>query len=316
MDKRVDRRSWLVAAASLTAAGLPRIATAQAAPAVRIGTSPAEAYAQPFYAQEAGFFSKAGLTVDLQLLANGAAVSAGVAGGALDFGVSTIVSLANAITRGVPFIMIAPAAMTTAKAPSGLLCVAKSSPYHTAKDLEGKIIAVPALKQVVDLAVRVWFAKNGADPAKAQIVETAFADMGPGVERGTYAAAAISEPSLTNAMNHNDLRVIGDVYGAISPEYVIAGWITTTPYRDKNPDVVRKVAAALLDSARWANTHRNETAAIVSRITKVDLETIRNEVRPFYEEQLSFAALQPQLDAALKFGFLTRAVSANELVGR
>jgi NitT/TauT family transport system substrate-binding protein len=319
MDKRViDRRSWLVAsaAAALSTIALPREAASQAAPAIRIGTSPAEAYAQPFYAQDAGFFQRAGLNVDVQLLANGATVSAAVAGGALDFGVSTIVSLANAITRGVPFVMIAPAAMTTAKAPSGLLCVAKSSPYHSAKDLEGKTIAVPALKQVVDLAVRVWMTKGGADPAKAQIVESSFADMGPGIERGTFAGAVISEPSLTFALNHNDLRVLGDVYSSVAPDYVISGWITTTGYRDKNPEVVRKVSAALLDAGRWANTHHNESAAIVSRVTKVDVETIRNEIRPIYEEQLSVAAIQPQLDAALKFGFLTRAVNATELVGR
>ena len=313
----LDRRSWLsIAAASTVAVTVPRRARSQTAPVIRIGTSPAEAYAQPLYAQDAGIFQKAGLNVDIQVLANGAAVSAGVAGGALDFGISTIVSLANAVTRGVPFLMIAPAAMTTAKAPAGLLCVAKSSSYRTAKDLEGKVIAVPALKQVVDLAVRVWLAKGGADPAKAQIVETAFADMGPGVERGTYAAAAISEPSLTNAMKNNNLRVIGDAYGAIGPEYTIAGWITTTGYQQKNPEIVRKVAAALLEAARWANTHHNESAAIVARVTKVDLDTIRNEVRPVYEEQLSMAEIQPQLDAAVKYGFLTRAVNASELVGR
>jgi NitT/TauT family transport system substrate-binding protein len=313
----LNRRSWLsTAAATGAVAALPYRTFAQTGPLVRFGTSPAEAYAQPIYAQEAGLFQKAGLNVDIQILANGAAVSTGVAGGALDFGVSTIVSLANAIARGVPFVMIAPSAMTTAKVPAGLLCVAKSSPYRTAKDLEGKPIAVPALKQVVDLAVRVWMAKNGADPTKAQIVETAFADMGPGLERGTFAAAAISEPSLTYAMTRNNLRVIGDAYGAIAPEFTIAGWITTTLFREKNPEIVRKVAAVLLESAKWANTHRNETAAIVSRITKVDVETIRSEVRPLYEEQLSLPEIQPQLDAAIKFGFLTRAMTASELVGR
>jgi NitT/TauT family transport system substrate-binding protein len=314
---KIDRHSWLsTAAAALAASGLPCRAWAQAAPVVRFATSPAEGYAQAFYAQDAGIFQKAGLNVDVQLLGSGAAVAAAVAGGAVDVGITTIVNLANAITRGVPFVLVAPAVLTTVKVPSGLMIVTKSSPVRSAKDLEGKIIAVPALKQVVDLAVKVWMTKEGADPAKAQLVESSFADMGPGLERGTFAAAVISEPSLTAAMNRNTLRVLGNPYGAIAPEYTIAGWITTTSFRDKNPELIRKVADALFESARWANTHPNETAAIVSRITKVDIETIRNEKRPVFEERLNLAELQPQLDAAIKFGYLTRAVTVNELVGR
>jgi NitT/TauT family transport system substrate-binding protein len=312
----IDRRSWLGAAVSAAAVWSPLSALAQTPPLVRIATSPAESYAQAFYAQDAGFYQKAGLNVEVTLLGTGAAVSTAVAGGAVDVGVATIVNLANAITRGVPFVMIAPAVLTTPKATSGLLCVAKASPIRTAKDLEGKTIAVPALKQTADLGVRVWLTKGGADLARVQIIEASFAEMGPGLERGTYAAATISEPSLTNAMNHNLVRAIADPYSAIAPEYMLAGWFTTLPYLQKNPELVRKVAAALVEAARWANTHHNESAAIVSRITKVDLDTIRGETRPIYGEELKLAQIQPQLDAAFKFGFLTRAVTASELIGK
>jgi NitT/TauT family transport system substrate-binding protein len=312
----IDRRSWLGAVLSGAAAIGPLSALAQTAPLVRIATSPAESYAQAFFAQDTGLFQKAGLNVEVQLLSTGSAVSAGVAGGAVDVGVATTVNLANAIVRGIPFVLIAPAIITTAKVPGGLLCVAKSSPIRTAKDLEGKIIAVPALKQLADLAARVWLAKGGADVSRVQIVETAFSDMGPGIERGTYAAAIISEPALTNAMSRNNLRSLADPYQAIAPEYMVAGWFTTAQFAQKNPEIVRKVAAALTEAGRWANTHHTETAAIVARITKVDLETIRNGIRPIYGEEIRPAEIQPQLDAALKFGFLSRAVNASELIGR
>jgi NitT/TauT family transport system substrate-binding protein len=200
--------------------------------------------------------------------------------------------------------------------PSGLVCVAKSSSIRTAKDLEGKTVAVPALKQIVDLALRAWLTQGGADPDKVQVVEASFADMGPGVVRGTYGAAVISEPSLTNAMTHDDIRSIGNPYGTLGPSYTIAGWITTTGFQQKYPDVIRKVTAALLESARWANTHHEQSAAIVARITKIDIDTIRNETRPPFAEDIRMADLQPQLDAAYKFGFLSRPVSAGELFGK
>jgi NitT/TauT family transport system substrate-binding protein len=311
---RCSRRAWLAAGAAFTV--LPQTGRAQAFPAVRFATSQAEGYMQPFFAQDAGMFAKAGLSVEITQLASGAAVSTALAGGAIDVGIGTIVNIANAIARSVPFVLIAPASLETPNAPAGLLCVLKTASIASAKDLEGKTVAVPALKQIVDLGLEVWLAKGGADPKKVQVVESSFADMGAGIERGTFAAAVISEPALYAAMSRNTLRVIGDPYGAIAPTYAIAGWITTTGYQQKNPEVVRRVAGALMDAARWANTHHDETAPIVARITKVDVETIRREVRPVYSDALRAAELQPQLDAALKYGYISRAMTANELIGR
>ena len=152
--------------------------------------------------------------------------------------------------------MIAPASITTAKAPGGLLLVGKSSPIRSGKDLEGKVVAVPALRQIADVALRVWVTKTGGDPAKVQVVESPFPDMGPGIDRGTFSAAIISEPSLTNALKHNDVRLLADPYQSIAPEYAVAGWITTQAFQQKNPELVRKLAAALMESGRWANTHQ------------------------------------------------------------
>lgn len=311
----IDRRSWLIAAASLAAASFPRITLAQASPVVRFGTSPAEGYAQPIFAQEAGIFTKDGIDAQVSVLANGATVTTAVAAGALDVGVSTIVNIANAILRGIPFVMIAPSSLTTPKSPAGLLCVDKASSIRVATDLEGKTVAVPALKQVVDLALDAWLAKGGADPNNVQAVESSFADMGPGLERGTFAAAIISEPALTNALEHDNVRSLADPYSAIAPSYTIAGWIVTKDYLQKNPDLVRKIAAALMEASRWANTHHDESAAIVSRVTKVDVDTIRHEVRPIFGDSMRDADLQVQLDAALKFGYLSRPVTAAALLG-
>lgn len=312
----ITRRSLLGSAAALTLTGIPHVGGAQTSGPVRIGISPAETYAQPIYGRDAGIFAKDGLNVEVIVLSTGAAVASALAGGSVDVGVSTVVNIANAITRGIPFVMIAPAGLNTLKAPSGLLLVPKNSPIRTARDLEGKSVAIPALRQVVDLALRVWLTKGGADPAKVQIVEAPFPEMGPGVERGIYGAAIISEPSLSNALKNNNLRSLGDPYASIAPEYPIGGWATTTGFVQKNPALVQKVAAALIETARWANTHHDETAQMIARVTKIDPETIRHGYRVVYGTQIRASEIQPQLDAALKFGFLTRPVTVAELLGR
>jgi hypothetical protein len=53
---------------------------------------------------------------------------------------------------------------------------------------------------------------------------------------------------------------------------------------------------------------------IVARVNKVDVATIRAEVRPHYAESIKLDEVQPQLDAGYKFGFLSRPVAASELM--
>jgi NitT/TauT family transport system substrate-binding protein len=310
-----SRRTWIAAASTMLVAGGARAARAQTA-TVRIATTAAESYAQPFYAQEAGLFAKHGVNVEIGLLATGAAVGTAVAGGAADVGVLSTITLGNAIVRGVPLVAIAPCALTTARAPISLLVVGKSSTARTPKDFEGTTIAVPSLRQAADLALRVWLAAGGADVAKVRIVESSFAEMGAGIERGLFAGATISDPALTNALKKNDVKRFADIFAAISPEHMVAAWFTTQQYLQSNPDGVKRVAAALTDSAKWANTHHNETALIVSKLTKVDLDVIKSESRPIYGEVLRASDLQPQLDAAFKAGWLSRAVNAGEFIIR
>jgi NitT/TauT family transport system substrate-binding protein len=313
----VRRTLLALAALAVALTGVRADTSAQAPPVVRIATSAAESYAQPYYAQDQGLYQKAGVNAEVILLATGAAVQTAVAGGAADVGVGTTVGLANAITRGVPFVMIAPSAMTSQKNPTGLICVAsKSSNYKTAKDFDGQTIAVPALKQTADLAVRAWLAKGGQDPARVHIVEASFAEMGPSVERGTYAAATLSEPSLTKSIKSGDVKCPIDPFQAIAPSFMFAAWFTTKEFAEKYPDAVKRVAAALTEAGKWANAHHFESAAVVSKVNKVDVETIRAEVRPIYAEEIRLGEIQPQLDAGYKFGFLTRAVNASELLGR
>lgn len=252
----------------------------------------------------------------MQIFANGPIVASAVASGTLDVGIGSAITIANGAERGIPFVIIAPATLQTSKSPTGLMCTAKSSTIRGPKDLEGKTIAVSGLRQAGDLAVRVWLTKAGVDLGKVQIVETSFAEMGPGLERGTYAAANMSNPTLSRALKLDVIRCFADPYAAIAPTYMMGVWYTTRDFAQKNPDLVRKLAAVMLETGHWANTHPDETAVIVSRITKIDADTIRNETRPIFAESMTPADLQPQLDAAYKFGLLPHTMSASELLLR
>ena len=93
----IARRSALaVIAGTCIAPLLGRSAIGQEQP-LRLATAPLDVSAEPYYAMEMGFFKRAGLTnVTLQTIPTGAAMTAAVAGGAIDIAISNIVSVAQA----------------------------------------------------------------------------------------------------------------------------------------------------------------------------------------------------------------------------
>src|SRR5665213_3912944 len=98
-------RTGFLATAPLLAATVTATATAQTAGIpIRIGATPNDGFAEAYYGHDTGIFTKAGFADELTSFSNGAQVSTGVASGAIDVGISSVITLANATLRGLPFV--------------------------------------------------------------------------------------------------------------------------------------------------------------------------------------------------------------------
>src|ERR1019366_5044650 len=122
---------------------------------------------------------------------------------------------------------------------SSALGVAKNSPFKSAQDLVGATIAVSTLNDFNQLGVAAWLEHNGVAPAKVKFVELRFPEMGAALQRGTVAAATISEPALSSALFANQTRIFADVYSVIAPEFANIIWFSTKPWLEKNPDTAK-----------------------------------------------------------------------------
>lgn len=317
-DTALISRRRLIGGLAQTAAltALPLAALAQTFPLVRAAATANDSYAEGYYAQDLGYFTKSGLQVELQTFASGAAVSVAVAGGAADIGVSNPLNLATAISHGAPFTLIAGGGMYSSKTPTTELVVAKSSPLSSAKDLEGKTIAVSALKDITQASVSVWLGQNSADPAKVKFVEMPFSEMGPAVSRGTVDAAVLVEPSLTLSKENAYIRVFAHVFDVIAPQFLIGSWFTTTAYAQNNPEVVRRFRNVIYEAGRWANANRSGSAAVLSKYSKIRVETILAMTRVVYPESLTPQIVQPQLDIAYASHILDKPMSAASIIHR
>lgn len=306
------RKAFVAALVAVTLVA-PVPSRAQGTTTVRVATNPIESGAEVFYAKEMGFFAKAGLNVEIQPGSSGAAIAAAVASSAVDFGYSDMVALAKAHTRGVEFLAVAPAAIWSPSAKLGAIVVAKTSAIRGAKDLGGKILAVPGLGTLAEYGPRAWIDKNGGNAASVRFIEMPYSAMPAALQAGRVDAAYVSEPYLTIA--GDSTRLLGYAFDAVAPTFVQTGYFTSPQYAKAHPDVVAKFAAVIRETAQWANQKQNQarTAEILVKYTKADPALVAKMRRAHYGDALSPAAIQPAIDVSAKYaGF--KAFPAEEIV--
>jgi NitT/TauT family transport system substrate-binding protein len=303
----------LVAAVALTFGSMP--VSAQTPTVIRVATNPIDSGAEVFYAKELGLFTKAGLDVQIQPGQNGSAIAAAVASNAVDIGYADLGSLAKAHSRGIPFIAIAPAAMSVESAPVNLLIVRKDSPIRTARDLSGKVIAVPGLGTNSEYAVHAWIDRNGGDASSVKYIEMAYSAMPAALEAGRIDAAHVAEPFIGAAKQSG--LVLASAEDALGKEFLRTVWFANAAWVKEHPEVAARFAAVMHDTALWANDKRNrgKSAEMLVKYTKMDPSLAATMTRARYGEALNPVTMQPEIDVNAKYGNFTL-FSAEELLAK
>ncbi len=199
-----------------------------------------------FVAMEKGFFKAEGLDLETLPLAGGAPIINGVTSGDLQFGWSNVISLYQAHVEGFDFKLIAGGATNVkAKNESHAIQVGKSSSIKTAKDLEGKTVAVNTLNNIVHLMAMAWIDKNGGSSAKVKFVEVPFPQMEATLNAGKIDAISVHEPFATAAIEKGNTRLLAYPWGDVLPKFLIASWFASEKWIAKNKETAQAFVRAI-----------------------------------------------------------------------
>jgi NitT/TauT family transport system substrate-binding protein len=294
---------------------LPSLGGAQTPVALRVTTTFIDSGAELFYAQDMGFFKKAGLDVEIVPGQNGSAMVSAVAGGAADIGYSDIGALSKAYTKGIKLTAIAPAALWSDRAPVNQTWVASNSTIRTGKDLNGKVVGVPGLGTGAEYAAHAWVDKNGGDAATVKWIEIPYASMPAALDAGRLDAAYIAEPFLAAVKKNGRLLAYADDAIGNGKDFLRTVWFSTPEWAGAHADAVNRFAAAMRETAIWANNKENQaqSAAILVKYTKIDPALIASVIRAAYGVQLTSALVQPEIDVTARYAGFT-AFPARELI--
>jgi NitT/TauT family transport system substrate-binding protein len=315
MPQRAARSVFLAGVgAGLAAPAAPSAVRAQAAQKVRAAGVFSDLFGEPWYAKESGIFAKSGFDLEVSPLVNAGAVAAAIGGGALEMGVGDLVSGVNAINAGVPIVLVAGSGLWKTTEPFSYIATLKDSPIKSVKDLAGKTIAVPTLVGLTTASVRAWLTQNGVSLESVKLVEFPAPALLGAMQKGSIDAGLTAEPFITPVKDQ--IRDVGHPYDAIAKEFLLGVWYANKSWVDADRERARKAVAAIYETARWANTHRDETFTILVREGKLEGDKLKGMGRVSFATSLTPALVQPVLNTATAVKIFDRQMDANALITR
>jgi NitT/TauT family transport system substrate-binding protein len=281
---------------------------------IRFISSPSDDLRPVLYAQSAGLFKKAGLDVEITRAASGAVVAQSVIAGAMDVGKSSLVSLIAAYARGVPFVMIAPSAIHQKDDANDGVMVLANSPFKSALDLQGKVVACTAIGDIGYLGTRAMIDAAGGDSSTVKWVEIPTTALGPAIEQDRVAAGITIEPYMSGDLATGKFRILADMLNGYPGRILESAYFARKDWVDANRDAVARFAKVLAQASGYANTHVNETVPLLVSFTGMDPNTAAKMHKTFTALTFDPAQIQPVIDVAAKYQFIPKTFPAKDML--
>jgi NitT/TauT family transport system substrate-binding protein len=282
---------------------------------LKVGVIPIADVAPLYLGIKKGFFKQQKLTIKPQLAAGGAAITPAVVSGNFQIGFSNTISLLIASSKGLPVQIISQGVLggtSKTKAWADLL-VSKSGPIKTAKDLEGKTIAVNTLKNICEVTIKASLEKQGVDVSKLKFTEVEFPDMIAALDAQRVDGACEVEPFVSLGKAGKD-RGIDPFYVNTAPDLTVATYFTTKQYASSNADVVKRFTTALNRSLSYAQSHSAEVRKVLPTYTKIPPAAAQKINLPIWRPDLNRPTIALASRLSKKYGLISKEPDLNELI--
>lgn|SRR4051794_6431093 len=263
-----------------------------------------------YVAVDQGLFEKEGLKVTPQVgTGGGAGLVTGLVSGDLNFAYTNYVSVVQAASKGLPLTMVRE---NDRPGPQALYSLPNSGITKPA-DLKGKKVAINGLGNIMELTTRAALEENGVDPDSVDFVELPPPDMLASLAAGNVDAAWLAEPFVTIAGSKGYVPVL-DVFSGSTEDLPVAGWATSVPFGQKNPNTVAAFNRAMDAAMKKVHDDPSQVAKIVPTYTQLTPEVAAklNPINFAVDSHLEDVAQVEEL--MRKYGFIDKKVDVKKLI--
>ena len=283
-----------------------------------MGVIPVTDIGPVYMAQQNGVFDEHGFSMELQQASSSTEIIQAMQSGQVQVGYGGTTSVFQAVENGLDLVIIAPASATPDDPDNGIndLLVTEDSPLESAKDLEGKKVAINGpggyTQLLSDLAVKA----DGGDPSKVEYVQIGIPDQPAALESGAVDSFVAGEPFGTLGREENGFRTLANPFEYLSDEAVVAGaWYALRSEVEANPDYYAEVADTIAEANEYALDNDEELRENIAEFTKIDPElAARIRLGSYGKLPATVETLGPLADWSYELGYIENEVDLESLI--
>jgi NitT/TauT family transport system substrate-binding protein len=271
-----------------------------------------------YMAQQNGVFEEAGFELTLQPAGSSTEIIQAMQSGQVQIGYGGSTGVFQAVENGVDLVIIAAASATPDDPENGIndLLVTADSPLQSARDLEGKTVAVNAPGGYTQLLADIAIADDGGDPSLVNYVQMGVPDQPAALASGAIDAFVAGEPFGTLGREQNGFRTLANPFTALSDGPVVAGvWYALRSEVEAHPDYYAAVAETIDAANAYALENDEELRENIAEFTGIDPAlAARIRLGSYGKLPLTIENLQAIADWSLELGYVKSEVDLEALV--
>ncbi|NDK31266.1 ABC transporter substrate-binding protein [Nesterenkonia haasae] len=266
---------------------------------LNVGAVPVVDVAALYVGEDQGFFEDEGLELEIEFGQGSAAMIPALLNGEYDILYGGSINALQATDRDLPLQALAVGGRTTGVAGEdhGGVLAMPDSDIESPVDLEGRTVAVNALRGLHEAAIWASVRNDGGDPEEVNFVELALPEMGSALTGGQIDAASTAEPFLT-VLQGEGAELITSLYVDADPEFVTAIYFTSAQRTEEDPESLLAFTRALERSFEYAEANPDAVRAELGNFTEIDEELLETIVLTRFDWGLTSDDLQLIADLA------------------
>jgi NitT/TauT family transport system substrate-binding protein len=282
---------------------------------VKVGVLPIANAAPLYIARDQGFFEAEGIEIEPQVAQGGSELVTSLVAGDSQFAFLGYVPVIVGKAKGLPVKIIANAD-NGAKTPDEewqIIMSARDSDIREPQDLEGKTIALNALRGVGEVTVKAAMEAEGADPDSVKFIEIPFPEMPAALEKGRVDAIWAPEPFLTQVLGAGGHAVL-PVYQSLGPLFPNGGYATTDKYIAENEKVVEGFARAIDKGLRYATDNPEAARKAITTFTKIPPDVVPKIRLPLWPAKIDREQLTDLIGYTQKYGVIEDTFPVDDMI--
>lgn len=262
-----------------------------------------------------GFFEAEGIDLEMLLGQGSTAQLPSLSSGSLEFMMASPTTPLMATTQGLDLKIVAGYGQNREEIveDSVAVLVGPDSDIQSAKDLEGKVVAINALGSIGDIGIREAIARDGGDPASVTFVQIGFNEVAAQLESGEIDAGMVGPPFMQQILADGG-TVISDFIQEADLDGAELVMVSSAALTEDDPELVASFVQALDATLEYAEANQDEVRDLLPEVLDTSPEAAEKTEFLRWSAELDVPALEQFADLMAKYDLVDTRPDIEETV--